>query len=219
MWKSISSLILLVVVFSVFSGVAWFVDYYSGLDNKLPTGNPVTDVSITKIFPTKEPEFGGITLRVGEEGVFRHLAIKPIEIVDDSRCPEDVTCIWAGTMKVRVLISSGLGVSESVLELGRSITTESEEVSFTQATRGDDARLTFEVKKRVTPPNVDMGRCYIGGCSSQICSDNPDVISTCEFRAEYACYAGARCERQKSGECGWTETAELKACLMNPPAL
>lgn len=62
-------------------------------------------------------------------------------------------------------------------------------------------------------PTQSLGECYVGGCSSQICSDQPDAVSTCEFREEYACYQSAKCERQPSGECGWTETAELKACL------
>jgi eight-cysteine-cluster-containing protein len=54
--------------------------------------------------------------------------------------------------------------------------------------------------------------CLVGGCSGQVCSDT-EVITTCEFRQEYACYRDAECKRQASGECGWTETAELQACL------
>ncbi len=60
---------------------------------------------------------------------------------------------------------------------------------------------------------VTLGKCYVGGCSGQICSDEEGVSSTCEFRPEYACYRNAKCERQASGECGWTQTADLKACL------
>jgi hypothetical protein len=60
-----------------------------------------------------------------------------------------------------------------------------------------------------------MGPCYVGGCSSQICSDQDGVVSTCEYRPEYACYATATCERQPEGQCGWTPTDELNACLGN----
>lgn len=55
--------------------------------------------------------------------------------------------------------------------------------------------------------------CYVGGCSSQICSDQDGVITTCEWKDEYACYQTATCERQPDGLCGWTPTAELDACL------
>ena len=54
--------------------------------------------------------------------------------------------------------------------------------------------------------------CRKTGCSSQICSDQ-DVVTTCEWRTEYECYRRAACERQKNGECGFTQTPELAACL------
>lgn len=54
--------------------------------------------------------------------------------------------------------------------------------------------------------------CKRTGCSGQICSDE-DVVTTCEFRPEYACYQAAVCERQLNGECGWTETEDLTQCL------
>lgn len=57
--------------------------------------------------------------------------------------------------------------------------------------------------------------CFVGGCSGQICSDQEGVVSTCEWREEYACYQAATCERQPDGACGWTPTAELNACLGN----
>lgn len=213
MWKGLSSLIILVVVFTAFAGVAWFVEYYAKENVSvapLPSGGDV--------FPNKEPEEGNIVLKLGEKGVFRNISIKPIEVVEDSRCPKDVQCIWAGTLKVRTEILSGLGKSEMVVELGQSVTTEAEEISLLEATSvPGDYKFTYSVTKRATSPA--LGGCYVGGCSSQICSDSPDVVSTCEFRAEYACYRTAKCERQASGECGWTDTAELRMCIKNPPSL
>ncbi len=73
-------------------------------------------------------------------------------------------------------------------------------------------RTTYTV---VPNQNTDQGGCYVSGCSGQICSSNPDVASTCEYRTEYACYQGARCERQSNGACGWTQTSELNYCLNN----
>lgn len=55
--------------------------------------------------------------------------------------------------------------------------------------------------------------CFVGGCSGQLCTDQPDAASTCEWRDEYACYQSATCERQGDGQCGWTKTAELEKCL------
>ena len=54
--------------------------------------------------------------------------------------------------------------------------------------------------------------CFKTGCSRQVCADE-EVVTTCEYRAEYECYKRARCERQASGECGFTDTPELRTCL------
>lgn len=64
--------------------------------------------------------------------------------------------------------------------------------------------------------------CAVAGCSMQLCvsaAEAPTIVTTCEYRAEYACYREAACEPQADGQCGWTETAELRQCLANPPAL
>ena len=54
--------------------------------------------------------------------------------------------------------------------------------------------------------------CIKTGCSSHVCADR-DMFTTCEFRPEYACYQQATCERQADGQCGFTPTPELAACL------
>jgi len=68
--------------------------------------------------------------------------------------------------------------------------------------------LTSETKKPA---------CIRGGCSGQLCveerADGDGLATTCEYRAEYACYQTAACERQSSGSCGWTQTPTLAACL------
>jgi len=61
--------------------------------------------------------------------------------------------------------------------------------------------------------NVAAADCFIGGCSAQICSEHEGVVSTCIANPEYVCYQTATCERQSSGQCGWTPTAELNSCL------
>lgn len=56
------------------------------------------------------------------------------------------------------------------------------------------------------------GDCKKTGCSGEICSDH-DLASACLWTAAYACYQTATCERQASGQCGFTETAQLTQCL------
>ena len=68
------------------------------------------------------------------------------------------------------------------------------------------------------PVAGSAGACVRTGCSGTLCEQaGNDFATTCEFRPEYACYRSAQCEPQADGNCGWTQTAELRACLANPP--
>lgn len=69
----------------------------------------------------------------------------------------------------------------------------------------------------VAPPSsiepVGSAPCRAGGCSGQVCTDQTDLATTCEWREEYACYKVATCARQSDGACGWTPTQTLTDCL------
>ncbi len=189
-------------------------------------------VAPTPAAPPKFLAYGNVTVRTGERAQFTHLSIEPLRAFDESRCPTGVTCIWAGTLKAEVRIVSGMGTSTQIVELGNSISTKNETITFVAATpypkegksiTEGEYQLTFGVVRRPSgaavppPPPPTPAACYTGGCSSEVCSDSPDVASNCMFRPEFACYKNTKCERQASGQCGWTETALLRACLSNPP--
>lgn len=77
----------------------------------------------------------------------------------------------------------------------------------------DKAGVVYLVvyRESLTRPAVGS-KCLKTGCSGHVCADK-EVITTCEFRPEYACYRNARCERQEDGECGWVRDEQLFACL------
>src|SRR3989344_5831665 len=80
---------------------------------------------------------------------------------------------------------------------------------------------TFVNERQIIPDDglgLQANGCAVAGCSGQLCvsaDEAGDIITTCEYRAEYACYREASCEPQENGKCGWTQTAELKQCLAN----
>lgn len=62
---------------------------------------------------------GTLSLRLNEEMQLGEIRLKPLEIVEDSRCPIDATCVWAGRLRLRVAIS---GLGEPVLQIGERVT-------------------------------------------------------------------------------------------------
>ena len=75
-----------------------------------------------------------------------------------------------------------------------------------------DLSYSLPVSFSTASPATD--KCIVSGCSSEICSDE-EVVSNCQFKPEYACFAKARCERLSNGQCGWNKTPEYKACITN----
>lgn len=63
--------------------------------------NFAQDSTVTKKeMPTKNVAI----LNFGESLQFEDISIKFVEVVQDSRCPKNVTCIWAGKVVVLVVI-------------------------------------------------------------------------------------------------------------------
>lgn len=85
------------------------------------------------------------------------LSLTVLEVVEDSRCPTDVQCIQAGTVRIKVLLSSGLGEGEITMALNTPITTEAEEITLvsvtpaklsTHTTTASEYTFTFKIVKR-----------------------------------------------------------------------
>ncbi|MBA2545179.1 MAG: hypothetical protein H0V17_36390 [Deltaproteobacteria bacterium] len=116
------------------------------------------------------------------------------------------------------------GVEDSVLEeVGfdmfepHGVIVVGDRYNFQISGRKGKGRTATAVYRKMRETND--AACFVGGCSGQVCSDQEGVITTCEFRPEFACFQDATCERQADGGCGWTETAELQTCLAAPPPL
>lgn len=101
-----------------------------------------------------------VTLALGESAAIGGIELMPLSVEEDSRCPADVQCIQAGTVRVLVHAKSGMGESDLTLALGIPGTTEAESVTLTGVTPAkvsthqiEDAeyRLTFEVLPRELP--------------------------------------------------------------------
>ena len=120
---------------------------------------------------------------------------------------------------------SGAGASENAISDATTAMTSSERVIVA----GTHSRVTGPAGRsqmlkatqfylRAKPGGSSSGNdnqnkpCFKTGCSGQVCADE-EVITTCEYRAEYECYKTARCERQANGKCGFTDTPELRRCL------
>lgn len=204
------------------------------LEDKAFLGKATTTQEVQNVPQIHEDRvlpYGEVGVHVGERVNFGTLSMQVLSVLGDSRCPQDVQCIQAGTVRVILETSLGVEVSTTTIALGQTITAHTDSITFTDAFPYPVSQtsiplheylFTFEVAAH-TPSEVVvdeardlpsvMGACYVGGCSSELCTDTPDMASTCEYHEAYACYKNAVCERQLNGQCGWVPTTELQACL------
>jgi hypothetical protein len=129
--------------------------------------------------------------------------------IEDSRCPKDATCVWEGELAPVLRLAGGSLGEEQQVRLGTVRSLEATVGAYAIALgETTETRAAITVTNRADQP----ASCRRTGCSSEVCSDR-DQPSSCIYRPEYACYDRATCERQASGECGWTQTPELSRCL------
>jgi hypothetical protein len=68
---------------------------------------------------TVPPAGTGPTAALGQSIMLNGLRIRPIRIVEDSRCPAQVQCVWAGRIIVDTEISGAASYQRRNLELGK----------------------------------------------------------------------------------------------------
>ena len=118
-----------------------------------PSGLPEHDdaLEIPVVFAqTKEETTAALNQKILNRGVF----ITPLEVISDSRCPVDVTCIWAGEISLKIRLEKA-GVSrEVIIKQQTPLTFEGKTISLIDITpvnysqkplNKEDYRFTFLV--------------------------------------------------------------------------
>jgi hypothetical protein len=107
---------ILIVIIVLVAGI--FI-YRSSSDDTY-TGSPeATSTGSVTILP-----YGRATLSLGEEATFRGITIKPVSVLEDSRCPAGVQCIQAGTVRINVESQVGNTTRQDIVRLGSATTVD-----------------------------------------------------------------------------------------------
>ena len=91
--------------------------------------------------------------RIGQTVSVGGPTVRPLAVIEDSRCPVNVTCVWAGRLVVRAVIGTGRGRQRMELTLGTPVPVADGVLTLThvtpdsfqgKVTRRKDYRFTFE---------------------------------------------------------------------------
>lgn len=98
-----------------------------------------------------------VTVALGQSISALGIRLAPLSIIEDSRCPTDVACIQAGTVRLSATYTDNAGTLSSVFPLGERISEEAAYVTlvrvtpekvFTTPFESSEYRFTFRVESR-----------------------------------------------------------------------
>ncbi len=91
-----------------------------------------------------------LSLRIGKSRKLEHgkISIKFIEVVEDSRCPQGVDCIWAGNAKIKLKVG-GRGRKSEIIELNTNVGQRS--IDFAGRTVKFEALQPYPKSDKKTP--------------------------------------------------------------------
>ena len=118
---------------------------------------PTNGVAVEEGEPNDVGTRATIQTRIDQGASALGIKVVPLAVLEDSRCPTDVACVWEGRVRLRTLLSSPSGEAPQIFELNQPITTETMEVTLvgveplpvsTQEINLNDYRFIFEIKSR-----------------------------------------------------------------------
>lgn len=115
------------------------------------------ELSTSTIQSTMILPYGNTTLGIGETASFRGISIRPVSLSEDSRCPQGVQCIQAGTVRVNVQATYDNGATvNQIVRLGSETVFGTFSVGLTSVEPAqrqnvtidpEDYRFTFKVSQ------------------------------------------------------------------------
>lgn len=62
-----------------------------------------------------------LTVPLGQTALFNRTAVRPVRVIEDSRCPIEVTCVWRGRLRVEVMVGKAGRPRTLMLEDGKAV--------------------------------------------------------------------------------------------------
>ncbi|HSE56715.1 MAG TPA: hypothetical protein VLB02_01370 [Candidatus Paceibacterota bacterium] len=82
---------------------------------------PQTPLAEPAPLPATETTPALITAAIGQSVTVGAVSIMPTAVLEDSRCPANVQCIWAGRVRVQVAVTNGTVQQLIEITLGESL--------------------------------------------------------------------------------------------------
>lgn len=105
-----------------------------------PTGGTVAQDNTTQA-PVQEIETN--LAMINQKILNNSIHINPTEVVEDSRCPTDLNCMWKGVIRIKVKLDNGKVSQVSELSLGNTVVFSEKRISLIDVTPSPNSTRTI----------------------------------------------------------------------------
>jgi hypothetical protein len=106
------------------------------------TGEQTVSAAVT-VEPAPQVLFKKVEVGLNESKMVSQVELSPQTLLEDSRCPVDVSCIQAGTVRVRTKLTFNDGyITERTFSLGKPILVQGVTVTLTSAVKEEKNNST-----------------------------------------------------------------------------
>ena len=79
---------------------------------------PVALIVLSSCVTTAQADVDGSDVRLGQTAYVGGPRVRPLAVLEDSRCPANAQCVWAGRVRLKMLWVRSTGDQEFELTLG-----------------------------------------------------------------------------------------------------
>ena len=124
---------------------------------KHPALIPLAALTLSGCVSHPDRNNGTDSARFGQTANVDGLRVTPLRLLEDSRCPRGVQCVWAGQVRISVSVRDRSGVDTSELTLGQPVNDARRELELIEVSperladrqiRLPDYRFTFRTISR-----------------------------------------------------------------------
>ena len=82
---------------------------------------PLALAGCVTVYPPDEPSDALAYVRFGETVTVGGPRVTPVALLEDSRCPANVQCVWAGRVRITARIATGAGTTTGEMTAGQPL--------------------------------------------------------------------------------------------------
>lgn len=118
---------------------------------------PLAAAALTACATVGDTVADGSNVRLGQTAYVEGPKIKPVEVIEDSRCPMNARCVWAGQVRLRALWVRPSGSQEIELTLGEPTPLADGELTLTSV------RPDRSTDRMIAPKDYRFSFSFAGG--------------------------------------------------------